>query len=113
MILLENVLKLAERIAELFDPEKIILFGSYAYGTPREDSDIDLLVIMNTDSRPVRKAIEICRALQYDFPMDLLVRTPEDIERRYKGCDPLICYALDKGKVLYERTGINRPGVAS
>jgi uncharacterized protein len=65
----------ARAIAENFQPDKIILFGSYAYGTPHEDSDVDLLVIMATWNEH-GQAVKIRKALTAPFPMDLLVRTP-------------------------------------
>src|SRR5437867_11139668 len=72
--------RFARRIAERFQPEKIILFGSYAYGTPHNESDVDLLVIMR--SRNVHEmAIEIGMACEPPFSDDLIVRTPRQIER--------------------------------
>ena len=65
----------ARQVAEQFKPDKIILFGSHAYGTPNEDSDVDLLVIMPTWSQ-LRKAVQICTKLDAPFPLDLIVRTP-------------------------------------
>ena len=73
---------LAARIARDFKPEKIVLFGSYAYGHPTSDSDVDLLVILKFDGKPVRKAIEIRNRLNPSLPLDLLVRTPEQIANR-------------------------------
>src|SRR5665213_564445 len=90
-------------VAKQFRPRKIILFGSYAYGKPTEDSDVDLLVVMNrTRYRGERMSIRIRLATQRDFPMDLLVRTPADISKRLRWRDPFICEIVEKGKVLYE-----------
>jgi len=104
MIAFQDIQKLCEQIVARFNPERIILFGSYAQGEPTNDSDVDLLVIMRFDGKPVRMAIEILKALDYSFPIDLLVRCPEDIERRYQGYDPLIRQAVNHGKVLYARS---------
>src|SRR5689334_19418540 len=71
----------ARAIAEEFRPEKIILFGSYAYGTPHEDSDVDLLVVMPARNQH-SKAVKIRWALAAPFPMDLIVRTPEEMKKR-------------------------------
>src|SRR5438132_14271332 len=71
----------ARAIAERFQPDKIILFGSYAYGTPHEDSDVDLLVIMPTWNQH-SQAVQIRCALAAPFPMDLLVRTPKEMKWR-------------------------------
>jgi predicted nucleotidyltransferase len=60
----------------------VILFGSYAYGHPQPESDVDLLVIMRTSFKPTEQAVRICQAIQYHFGLDLIVRTPEMLERR-------------------------------
>ncbi len=85
-----------------FFPQKIILFGSYAYGQPTQDSDVDLLVVMPTTQRPLRKAAEIAAAIEHPFPIDLLVRTPEDVTTRFERGDTFISEVLTKGIVLYE-----------
>lgn len=103
MVTLDKICELSDRIASVFSPEKIVLFGSYAYGNPKEWSDVDLLVILNYEGHPHDKSVEIWSALRPQFSVDLLARRPEDTERRYKEFDPLIREALDKGKVLYER----------
>ena len=72
--------RFARRIAEQFQPEKIILFGSYAYGTPHEESDVDLLVIMPTRDA-IAQSVRISVALDWPFSLDLIVRTPGQIER--------------------------------
>lgn len=89
------------RIADQFKPEKIILFGSYAYGKPNEHSDVDLMVLMrgrNVDDR----AIEMRHAMQCRFAVDLLVRTPALFEKRIAMGDFFLTEIRDKGKVLYE-----------
>lgn len=93
-----------QQIVETFHPQKIVLFGSYAYGWPRRDSDVDLLVVMKSHKRPVDRTVEILKSLRiYPFPMDLLVRTPEEIRRRLRMGDFFFEEILRKGKVLYER----------
>jgi predicted nucleotidyltransferase len=80
-----------------------MLFGSYAYGKPTEDSDVDLLVVMRrTRDRGERMSVRILHAIPRDFPLDLLVRTPADVAKRLRWKDPFICEVLEKGKVLYE-----------
>jgi predicted nucleotidyltransferase len=105
MVAMSSVIELSERIAREFDPEKIILFGSHAYGTPREDSDVDLLVILPFDGKPLDKSLEILDRTDPRFPIDLLARRPDDTARRYAEFDPLIRDAFDHGIVLYERNG--------
>src|SRR5438477_6044677 len=77
---LSAIRRFARRIAERFKPDKIILFGSYAYGKPHNESDVDLLVIMRTKNT-VDQAIRIKTAFKRLFSLDLIVRTPSKIER--------------------------------
>jgi predicted nucleotidyltransferase len=92
---------LAARIAREFKPEKIVLFGSYAYGHPTSDSDVDLLVILKFDGKPVRKAIEIRNRVNPRLPLDLLVRTPEQIANRVVQNDWFMREILERGRTLY------------
>src|SRR5262245_46078077 len=71
--------RFARQIAERFHPEKIILFGSYAYGKPHEESDVDLLVIMPAYD-VINQSIRIGLALERPFSLDLIVRTPKQIQ---------------------------------
>src|SRR5437879_5751756 len=103
MVALEDIQRIADRIAERFDPERIILFGSQARGTAREHSDVDLLIVMTFEGKPFWKSMEIWDAVRPDFSTDLLARRPDDTARRYREGDPLIRDALDYGRVLYER----------
>src|SRR5437764_2686323 len=73
--------RFARQVAERFEPEKIILFGSHAYGTPHPDSDVDILVVMPARNE-VSQASRIRLAVPRRFPMDLIVRTPENLRRR-------------------------------
>jgi predicted nucleotidyltransferase len=101
----QEIRSLSERIAKEFQPQRIILFGSYATGRPTPDSDVDLLVILPFEGKNLTKSLEILNYTNPPFPIDLLARTPEDTERRYREGDPLIREALDRGKVLYECHG--------
>jgi uncharacterized protein len=93
-----------KRIAERFDPERIILFGSYAYGHPHPYSDVDLLVVLRTKERARAKQLEIARALSpHAFGMDILVRTPEQLRERIALGDYFLREIVTKGQVLYER----------
>src|ERR1700737_161271 len=93
--------RFARRIAERFQPDRIILFGSYAYGKPHEESDVDLLVIMRTKN-PIDQSIRIKTASTHVFSLDLIVRTPWQIERGLKDDDWFLREIIEKGKVLYE-----------
>lgn len=105
MIEKRRIFELAEQIVSEFQPERVILFGSHAYGTPRPDSDVDLLVIMPFKGRSFDKSLEILNRTDPRFPIDLLVRDPEDTARRYREFDPMIREALDRGTILYESNG--------
>lgn len=105
MVAQHDIEALSQRIAREFDPERIILFGSHAYGEPTEHSDVDLLVIMPFEGSGLRKSVEILVRVRPRFPIDLLARRPDDTLRRYREGDPLVREAIDHGKVLYERHG--------
>jgi len=95
---------MVRRIVKTCDPDRIVLFGSHARGTAGPDSDVDLLVVkpLNGDRRAIRLAIR--RALSgAGLPKDVVVVTPEEVER-YQGCvGTIIRMALRDGKVLYQR----------
>src|SRR5882724_8146167 len=99
---LSAIRRFARQIAERFHPDKIILFGSYAYGTPHNESDVDLLVVM-----PARNAIDQALKIdlafeEYPFSLDLIVRTPRQIEIGFRDDNWFIREIVEKGKVLYE-----------
>lgn len=91
------------QIVDQFHPQRIILFGSYAYGRPKPESDVDLLVVMPTSLREIEQAVRICQAIEYHFGLDLIVRTPETVTRRLELGDPFLKEVISKGNVLYER----------
>ena len=95
--------RIVERITERFRPEKIILFGSYATGRPRPDSDVDLLVVMPARNE-VEQAIRILNVIDRSFPLDLLVRTPQNLKWRIAEGDWFLREVVGTGKVLYEKT---------
>lgn len=106
MVDLRRINRLARHIATIFHPDRIILFGSRAYGTPTNDSDVDLLVVMATNGDVVEKAAEIYVSVDQanvaPFSIDVLVRTPEQIQERIALNDFFIREIVEKGKVLYE-----------
>lgn len=91
-----------QEIATRFQPQKIILFGSYAYGKPGPASDVDLLVVMNTPLTELEQASKICRSIQYRFGVDLLVFTPGHLAQRLEWGDPFLTKITHEGTVLYE-----------
>ncbi len=90
------------QVAERFQPDKIILFGSYAYGQPHEWSDVDLLVVMPARNQ-IDQSIRIVNALEAPFSLDLIVRTPTRLQRDWEDGDWFLREVLAKGKVLYEK----------
>ena len=93
-----------ERIVQELQPEKIILFGSYAYGTPSPGSDVDLLVIMETEESSKERSWAVSRLLiPRPFPVDILVRAPQEIQRALAKGDFFIREIIAQGRVLYER----------
>lgn len=94
-----------KKLVKELKPEKIILFGSYAYGNPTPDSDVDLLVIMKTNAKPKERYLMVSRVLiPRQFPVDIIIRTPEEIERALKNRDNFFTREIiSRGKVLYEQ----------
>jgi predicted nucleotidyltransferase len=93
---------LAQRIAEMFHPRQIILFGSYAYGNPRPESDVDLLVVMETSLKESEQALQIRQALNVLFGLDLIVYTPENMAQRIAWGDSFLREITQHGIILYE-----------
>ena len=118
MVTRGQINQLARFIAEEFRPERIILFGSYAYGTPSEDSDVDLLVVMKTPADVVERGAEIYVAVDKSgvapFSIHILVRTPQEIRERVALGDFFMREIIERGKVIYEATdaGLGRKGRA-
>jgi predicted nucleotidyltransferase len=94
--------KLCKRIAEAYHPEKIVLFGSHAYGEPTPESDVDLLIVMDYEGRPIEQMLKIQSELDIVTPVDLLVRTPKEVDERLQDGDMFIVDIMRRGKVMYE-----------
>jgi len=91
-----------QAVAREFHPQKIILFGSYAYGQPHADSDVDLLVVLAFRGNDLHKAIQIRSRFDTPFPLDLLVRKPWFIEERLRERDMFIEQVVNQGVLMYE-----------
>jgi len=102
MIDMNAIRAMTERIVQEFQPERVILFGSYAYGTPTSDSDVDLLVIVPFEGKAPRKALEILNKIDPKFAVDIVVRTPDQVQQRLRWNDFFLQEIMAKGKVLYE-----------
>ncbi len=99
---MQAIRRYARAIAEEFQPDRIILFGSYAYGTPHEDSDVDLLVVMPARNQH-SQAVRILWRLAAPFPLDLIVRTPKEMAWRLEEGESFTTTIVSQGKVLYEK----------
>jgi len=107
---------LCDAIAQEFHPEKIVLFGSYAYGEPRPDSDVDLLVVMPFDGSPFRQAAVILSHVVRTvgvLPMDLLVRTAEQVQERLHMGDSFMRDIIEHGKMMYSSATPDAEGLHS
>lgn len=100
----ETLPKAVQRIVRALHPEKIILFGSYAYGNPTPDSDVDLLVVMKTRASRKERFLAVSRLLMpRPFAVDIIVMTPQEIKTALKQGNFFIDEIVSQGKVLYER----------
>lgn len=104
MIADDQIGEIVRRIAENYNPEKIILFGSYAKGKGNEDSDLDIIVIKNTNLPKHKRGIEI-RRLFYGLPipMDFKIYTDQEFDKECNNPYSFLYSALNGSKILYER----------
>ena len=101
----DMILEIVDKIKREYQPNKIILFGSYAYGQPDRDSDIDLLIVKNTQERPLDRRVAATRIASDPkrlVPLEVIVLTPDEIRERLEVGDQFLRRILDKGEVLYE-----------
>jgi predicted nucleotidyltransferase len=106
---LKNPQKIIQRMVSLisrnFNPEKIILFGSYARGDAGPDSDADLLIVMNTGkNRRLRKVEILSKLAGIGLPKDIVIVTPQELEKYADMIGTIIYPAVREGKILYEKT---------
>lgn len=102
LISLDRIRAYCKEVAREYRPDKIILFGSYAYGNPTRDSDVDLLVILPYRGRDIAKATEIRSRFQTPFALDLIVRKPGFVASRLRERDMFVEWVINRGRVLYE-----------
>jgi predicted nucleotidyltransferase len=104
MIQARDIEAVVDQIAREFTPERVILFGSYAYGTPTDDSDVDLMVIRRFRGSALDASSRIRDAIEIPFSVDIHVRSPADIRRRVAWWDMFIIDVLERGIVLHDST---------
>lgn len=98
----QKIKKITDQIIKKYKPEKIILYGSFAYGKPHKDSDVDLLIVKRTKKIRTKRHLEVDRMLlNRNMPLDILVYTPKEIKERLLLRDFFIMDIIKQGKVLY------------
>ncbi len=102
MVAPRQIREFSQRLAETFRPRRIVLFGSYATGTARADSDVDLLVVLPYRGSGLMKAAQMIRELRPRFSVDLIVKTPAELQRRLAAHDSFLSTAVEQGQTLYE-----------
>jgi len=94
--------EIAQKVVQAFRPKNIILFGSYAYGKPTSDSDLDLLIVMESRDRPAERIRKVSDLFDpRPLPMDFIVLTPSEVRHRLSGFDPFLEEVIEKGQMLY------------
>lgn len=102
MVTTEQINEIVRRVVENYHPEKIVLFGSYAYGKPTEDSDLDLLIIKKETLPRHQRGREVRKNLRgLKIAIDLIVYTDEEVQRWSAVSPAFITTIMKKGKVLY------------
>ncbi|MBU1180239.1 nucleotidyltransferase domain-containing protein [Patescibacteria group bacterium] len=100
----KSIREITKKIVREVKPEKVILFGSHAWGRPKPDSDLDIFVIKKSNEPRRKRQLKLRRLLlDFDMPADILSYTPEEVKRRLELRDFFIINIIKKGKVLYER----------
>lgn len=102
MVSASRIHQYVREVVRRFEPERVVLFGSHASGTTHTESDVDLLVVMRHRGPAVEQAARIRRSIRAGFPLDIIVRSPEAIQKRLNLGDGFIREILEKGKVLHE-----------
>ena len=102
LVPMSAIRRLTNQIVDQFRPERVVLFGSYAYGRPTRESDVDLLVVMHA-SNETNQAVRIRLAVNHPFPLDLIVRTPQNLRSRLAWGDWFLREVTSHGKVLYAK----------
>lgn len=99
---LADIQALADQIVKEFGPRRIILFGSFARGDARPDSDVDLLVEMACPEGAMRRSLALANRLKPRFSTDFVVREPAEVQKRLVWGDPFLKEVFEEGRVLYE-----------
>jgi uncharacterized protein len=98
----DDILRYVDEVAARFNPRRMVLFGSYAYGSPGEDSDVDILIVSDKRQSRTVQALRVRQAVSAPFPLDLIVRSRPEIERRIGWNDFFLREIMQKGLTLYD-----------
>ena len=105
MSIQQKLKEITDKIVKEYKPEKIILFGSWAWGKPQKWSDIDLFVVKNTQESSLKRIETLDKLFsRREFPMDFLVYTPQQIEKRLAIEDFFVKEIIENGKILYDKS---------
>ncbi len=102
----EDLKRLLHKLIAVYAPQRVLLFGSHAYGEPDEHSDLDLLIVKETTRTPFQRRVEVGLIVQdrnRRTPIQPLVITPQELEERLRNGDPFLTEILEKGEVLTRR----------
>ncbi|MDI6883223.1 MAG: nucleotidyltransferase domain-containing protein [Patescibacteria group bacterium] len=102
----KEIKKIIKQIVEKYKPEKIVLFGSFAYGKPKASSDVDLLVIKKTTKPKVKRIKELLMKIKSNLPIEPLVYNPKELKERFNLGDFFFQDISKKGKILYEKSAL-------
>lgn len=101
---LKKLKAVTKRIVESYDPEKIILFGSYAWGRPNEDSDFDLLIVKKNKKDFLTEQKKVRKIIDGEIAVDILISTPEEVKKRLDLGDFFFRDIIKKGKYFYDKS---------
>lgn len=100
----DKISEIKEKIVKELDPEKIILFGSYAWGTPTDDSDVDLFIVKEMQESRRKKQTELRKKLfRLGVPMDIIIYTPQELKYRIDLKDFFFEKIINSGKQIYAK----------
>jgi predicted nucleotidyltransferase len=104
--------KLLNKLIVGYAPQQVILFGSFAYGKPDQHSDLDLLIVKETNKSPFQRRVEVGHIVQDQSrmtPIQPLVITPQELKEQLQKGNPFLIEILQKGEVLYDADRIKTP----
>ncbi len=102
-----KIKSIVEKLINFYKPDLILLFGSAANEIISEDSDVDLLIVKETEKHPIWRRVEVRKIIKADLPMDIIVLTPDEFQELKQSGSMFIKDILKNGKILYEKESIS------